>query len=897
MRSIQSCVCVVCGLLLHGWFTLGAPLTLPAPQLALGTRMPALSPDGQRLAFVYQGDIWIVPSAGGRARPLTWHVEMDGFPLFSPDGQWIAFGSKRNGNWDIFLVPAEGGPMRQLTYHAADEIPQGWSPDGNKILFTSKTDGLGCSLFELDVRTLHLTKRIEDYSSINFPSFSPDGQWIVYGRNGFHWTRPRYVGSAAAQIWLCNLATGKRQELTHDAKQHLWTRFMPNGAELLTVTIGEPTPSAGKMEECLPKITETAARTPNLWLFDRAGHGRQKTFFVDGSVRAPTVAADSGDIAFEYEQDLWLLPHDQEVAHQVKIYAFQDEKQNTRRHEKLTYGVTEAEVSPDGKTFAFGLRGDIWTVAVDKPKGVAGRSAEFAKRLTEWEGDDSDFVWSKNGRQLYFTSDRVLNTRLYELDLATLQTRCLWDRSEDVSHPVLSSGRQTVELVGVWRGGRTVCLGSRTKGKPAGGQSPRHTLVWAGRRRCAVVAGSKWLAYSCRGENQAWNIWIVSVAEGKPINVTNLNAQHGQLAWSPDGKCLFFQSNRDGDGLYVLPLKKELARTADVDFKFEKPTSEVKVEIDFDEITKRIHKIANQSPQADLTLTADGGILFLSEGDVWSSSYDGKEIKRLTTDGGKRALRLSADGQTAFFIRGGELWTMKLNDRSTQEKVSFAADWEQSVRAERRAAFTQFWRSYHRGFYDPNFHGRDWNAIRRRYEPLLEAVETREEFATLLQMMVGELDASHSEVAPALGGPPSPVTPHLGFTLDYDYPGPGLKVAQVPPGAPGSYPQTAIRPGEYVLAINGKSVCADEYLFRWINDKQEREFEFLVNAQPNQEGARLVRYRVLSQDEWHDLLYKSRVDRLRQTVESRSGGKIGYLHLPSMGQSNQAQFERKHSNT
>src|SRR5215831_1615605 len=118
----------------------GAQLAVPSPKPIIGGRMPSLSPDGKRLAFVYQGDVWVVGSAGGRAMPLTMHVEMDAFPVFSPDGQWIAFASKRNGNWDIYLVPAEGGPVQQLTCHANDEIPQGWSPDGSKIVFTSKLD-------------------------------------------------------------------------------------------------------------------------------------------------------------------------------------------------------------------------------------------------------------------------------------------------------------------------------------------------------------------------------------------------------------------------------------------------------------------------------------------------------------------------------------------------------------------------------------------------------------------------------------------------------------------------------------------------------------------------------------------------------------------------------------
>jgi tricorn protease len=232
-------------------------------------------------------------------------------------------------------------------------------------------------------------------------------------------------------------------------------------------------------------------------------------------------------------------------------------------------------------------------------------------------------------------------------------------------------------------------------------------------------------------------------------------------------------------------------------------------------------------------------------------------------------------------------------ESKNSDKVAFTADWERDVRAERQAAFTQFWRSYQRGFYDPNFHGRDWVAIRERYEPLLEAVETNDEFASLLQMMVGELDASHSEVTAATGSTSAPVTPHLGFKFDYSYPGPGIRVASVPHGAPGWYQKTLINPGDYILAVNGKDVSLNEELYQHINDKQDRYFEFLVSTNAEKENARAVKYKVLTQDEWSELAYENRVDALRKYVEEKGGKKIGYLHLSAMGYSNQAQFERE----
>jgi Tol biopolymer transport system component/C-terminal processing protease CtpA/Prc len=875
---------------LPGW----AQLPLPTNAPIVGARQPALSPDGKRLAFVYRGDIWTCDSKGGRAIPITSHVETDAYPLFSPDGNWIAFSSKRSGNWDIYVIPADGGSAQQLTWHSGTEVPYGWSPDGKYLLFSTKRDTPNYSLFAIDVRTGRDRLLAEDYAPINNPNYSPDGHQIVYARYGFPWTRPRYAGSAAAEIWLMDAASGDRRAITTNQFQHLWPRFMPDG-KILAVTVEEQTPSSSRLGEVVSPISDNPRRTPNLWLFDTDSDPKQLTAFVGGAVRWPAVAAGSGDIAFEYGADIYLLRHGNSEPKKLKLLAAADEKQTTKRREKLSSGVTEAEPSPDGKTMAFGLHNDIWTVAVEKPKGIAAKSAEYATRLTDWAGDDSDFLWSKDGKTLYFTSDREFYTRIYEMDVKSRKVTPLWQRNSDVERLRVSPDGK---MLGFWVTGPdgglyTMTLSNKEMKKLVSVPGPQWRGQGGGDYEWSP--DMRWICYAHRGESKAWNLWIVpSDGSAEPRNVTRLYAHHGQPAWSPDGKYLFFQSNRDGNGLYVLPLTGEEVRVSDTDLKFVKPTNAVAVKIEFEDIHRRIRKVGSQTPQADLSVTAEGQIVFISDGDIWSVSYDGKETKRLTSGGNKSQLRVSKDGKKAFFVNNGELFSMKL-DGGKEEKITFTAEWERDIRAERQAAFTQFWRSYERGFYDANFHGRDWAKIRSRYEPLLDSVETNDEFASLLNSMIGELETSHAEVTAGANkdAVASPSTPHLGFTFDYAYGGPGLKVKDVPHGVPGWYAKTRIRPGEIVLAINGQNVSANEELYRLVNDRLDREFEFLVSTNGSKDGARTVKYKVLTPDDWNQLCYQNRVDRLRDYVDKKSGGKIGYLHIASMGAQNQAQFERE----
>ncbi len=866
------------------------PLPLPVP--IVGARMPALAPDGKALAFVWRGDVWVVSSTGGDARRITDHVELDAYPVFSPDGLYLAFSSLRNGNWDIFVVPTRGGAPRQITRAGGHEIATGWSPDGTEVLFSGQRDTPRPSIFSIELETGRFQKLTEDYMALNRPSFSPDGKTLLFERSGFPTTRPRYHGSAAAQLWTLDLAQGKRAELASNGLQHLWPQFTDQGKSILCVTAGEETPSSPTLGKPV-RYADSPEKTPNLWRFPLAGGKPTRlTHFVGGSgVRFPSVAQKTGAVVFEFESDIYVLAPGADAPKKLALFTDADDKLSPIQRQVISGGeVEESELSPDGKTVAFKLRGDLWTTPIEKPKNE--RNAEDAKRLTDYPGFDGDFVWAESGKSLFFISDRDGISRLYRLDLTTREVKPAWTGKEDARSPWTTPDGKSVYF---WVAGVTGSEAGLFSAPADLSAPPKKVLALPGgvQGEFALSPDQKWVAFTRRGtESPGYNLYLAPAdGSSEPKNVTKLNASHSLPRFSPDGRGLFFASDRDGSGLYYLPLAPEAARADEQELKFEKPTAPVKVTIDFDEIDQRIRKLSSQSIDADLSFTDEGLLTFVSGGDVFTASYDGKEILRRTFTGGVGQLRLSEGGKKIFYQRGGQIFVHPL--AAPGAATSFRAVWERDVRAERRAAFDEFWRTYNRRFHDPNFHGRDWAEIKKRYEVQLASVDTRDEFSLLLNRMVGELDASHAEVGTAPGGSPAPETRSLGFVFDYSYAGPGIKIKEVPRRSPGSYEKTRLKPGEFVMAIDGTPVSLTEDLYKKLNDKGERDFELLVNARPSLLGVRTVTFKALSGGEWNQLFYRNRIEDRRKTVSVASQGKVGYVHIAGMGGENQTRFERE----
>lgn len=875
-----------------------AAVSLPAtaqlepaePTPILGARQLALSPDGQRLAFTYLGDIWIAPSTGGRAVPLTNHVEMDEAPIWSPDGKWIAFSSNRFGNRDAFVVPAEGGAVRRLTWNASDDAPTDWTPDGRSLVIGGTRDGGYPALHLLDVRTGRIRTVTQDFGSISNAQVSSDGKRLVYQRLGFSFVRPRYTGSNAAQLWTVNVDGTDRKVLRDTRQQHLWPRFGPNNT-LYAVTTTKPTPSTTSVGQRLPAWTDDADRTPNVVAIDAHGRAKRLTHVVGGSgVRFLAVADQTGDLAYEVEGNLYLKRAGKDPE-PIRVTASVDDKVTFEERLVLTTGAGAGSLSPKGDRIVFTLQNDLWLVPVRKGKGP---NADDAVQLTTYAGLDEEPLWTPDGKGIIFASDRDGSRQLYRIDPESKRTERLTKTNRDVVAAKLTPSTKGLTYWQTGPGGGLFVLawGAET---PTQLISLPREFRWGTAPDYALSPDERFVAY-LRSTRSTRNLWVKDTQTREDRNITRLNASFTSPAWSADGKYLYWSGNAEGWGIYALPLQPEDARSTEVQLKYERPKATPAVTIDWTDWERRIRRLTSTSPANDLQVDpTTGDVYYLAEGDLWRVAYSGEDARRVSNGGGIGDYQFNAEFNQAFFVRNGSLSLINLRQNGNPvTTVAFRADFIRDLRQVRQAAFNQIWREYNRSFYDSNFHGRNWEEIRGRYEPLLSSVAHRNEIALVLGMMVGELDASHSEVGPGPGNPRSGNTAHLGMTFDTAYDGPGLRVTSVPVGAPGSFRATQIKPGEYIVAINGRDVRADEALYRDVlNDQVGRDLELVVGPNPNRQESRTVKYRALSGSEWRGLLERNLVETRRKYVEDASKGQIAYLVITGMGGANFEQFQRE----
>ncbi len=874
-------------------------------------RHPAPSPDGSRIAFSWQGDLWIVPATGGEARRVTAHPATDRWPVWSRDGKRLAFASKRYGNYDVFVTSLDAGtaPVR-LTFASVDDTPVDFTPDGEAVLFVSRR--------EESIRWMQGIYRVPLQGGTpalvqpalgQWAAYSPDGGSLAFVRGATRWWRRGYRGAANRELWL----TGP------DGKVRRLTEF--EGDDDLPGWIDDHT---------LVFLSARSGRK-NVFVLDTAsGEIRQLTHHEGSDVRFPRPSADGSLVAYEFEDGIWTVDPRGGEPVRLSITAPGDAASPVVERRVDSSGADELVVSPDGKLAAFVVHGEVFVTAV-RSKDEQELATPPTVRITATAAREKDVRWSPDGKALLFTSDREGNDDLYLARPADPEAGWL----DSFEFPVTRLTSSPAEE----HGGRFSPDGRRiayVRGKGdiltmAADGSDRKVLLehWYA-PEFEWSPDGKWIAYSIPDMEFNTEIWIVPASGGTPYNVSRHPDEDVSPAWSPDGKRLVWLSKRHGDTMDVWGVwltreddektaedwlryftrKKEDGGTAksgsekatpDEDGKKEPAAKELpKVEIDFDGLWRRSRGItALEGDEGNPLVSGDGKrILFTAsvddEVDLYSVRYDGRDLTRLTT-GGQEPSRLQlAGGKTVFYLaKKGVIKRVGL-DGKAGDPVPYSARYEIDHGAERRQIFNEAWRVLNEYFYDPHFHGVDWPAQRVKYSAWLSDPMDGEDFGDLVNLMLGELNASHMGYYPGRGRGAATrkgeTTGWIGALFDPAAGGPGILVREVLEDSPADSVNVALKAGERILAVGGRTVDGGTNVYELFADTVGQRVPLRIRGTDGEERTAVVipvSFRTERQ-----LRYETWVRQRQRMVEELSGGRLGYVHIQGMNIPSFEEFER-----
>jgi tricorn protease len=890
---------------------------------AAGTRLLRF-PDvwRDRIVFSYAGDLWTVGTQGGTAVRLTSHPGLELFGKFSPDGRQIAFTGQYGGDEQVYVMPSDGGVPRQLTFYPAtgpladrwgyDNQVYGWTADGTRVLFRSARDA-----YNLTSARLYTVPAAGGAATpLPMPAsgaghYSPDGRRIVYSPlwRDFR-SEKRYQGGWANVLYIFDLEHPSLVRITDDPRTDRDPMWIGNAIYFNSDRSG----------------------VFNLYRYDlESRQTRQLTHYRDWDVRWPS--ADAGQIVFELDGELHLYDTRSDTDRAVSISVPADITISRPQPVNAADFVESEVVSPGGERAAVVARGDIFSVPVEH--GVT-------RNLTSSSNaHDRDAAWSSDGRRLAFVSDRTGEDALYvqDQDGSTAAKPLTEDSGVRYASPRWSGDDRRIAVAD--QTGRLYVIDVATRHRTVVAKDPQDLepdYQWS--------PDGQYLGYTLNGANGYSSVYIWSAADGKSRRVTPDFFNSRSPAWSPDGNLLYFLSAREfrpllsgvefefatdrQTGIFALALRPDAANPYGV--RDDEPGDAAKdagkdergdaakdakkgadrrkpVRIDFDGIAGRAIRVPMEADDlSDLHVT-DENLVYLRGGPFFYGreasakpavmAYSIKEREAKTVVEDVASWSLTADGRHVLArLSSKELKYVELGKSDEPKTVSLAGLATTRIPSEEwHQIFAEVWRRYRDYFYVSNMHGYDWQAMRRKYAPLVDSVGHRADLNYVIAEMIAELTVQHAYIEGGdLGLPkrPSVALPGARFELD---PASGrYRIAKIFAGqneeelyrSPLTEVGVNVRVGDYVLAINGRELTAGTDPYELLQAPADQPVEWRVADGADGRNARTIRYRPLTGET--ALLYLEWITANRARVDELSRGRLAYVHLPDMGEAGLREF-------
>lgn len=865
-------------------------------------RYPGLNTDGSQLVFSFQGDLWLIPTSGGTAMRLTVHEAYDGISKWSPDDKTIAFSSNRYGNNDIFTIPSSGGNPKRLTYNSTNDVLSDWTGGGD-ILFEAKRD---YRQIEWDNEIYKVSANggtpVRLLDALGYmPALSPDNRFIAFVKGACRLEREEYRGPANKDIWLYDTKTKNYSRLTNFEGQD----FYPDWSD--SRTLYYISAQGGKYNVYRAKISDDGST---------AGPPEQITKFTDDGVRYFDVSRDGKSIAMERQTDIYFMSLNGGTPRKVNIHVSDDYRFDPVVYKNYSDQADKYAVSPDGKYSALVIRGEIFVTDNNKEK-------KLTNNITENPYRDMNISWLSDST-LIFTSDREGQYDLYlvrssdknESNLFKSlkhETLRLTKTTEDESEPVISpDGKKIAYVQG---NGKLIAANISADGK----LSDEKILLdgWAAPDGVNWSPDSKWLAYSKPDLDFNDEIYIQPADNSqKPVNVSMHPRGDYSPVWSPDGKKLGFISNRnngDDDIWFVWLIKKDWEKTKqDWDESEDQPekkeskkgkdsTGVKPIEINFDKIYERLVQVTGlPGNESDLAISKDGEIFYFvdnrnssqsykAEQDLYSINWNGTKTKALTKGNARPyAVSLDKSGKYLYMFKPRGKYSRIDVKSEKEEALGYSAELKIDYPAERKQIFEEAWRTLNSFFYDPGFHGKDWNALRKKYEPWALKASTQDDFRYIFNFMLGELNSSHQGM---FGSDRAETqkerTGQLGVEIEPM--NSGIKITRVIEGSPADRTESKLNIGDVITAVDGNSLTGNINFYSLFINKVDKRV--LLDVTGNNGKTREVVIRPAGS--LNSELYEEWVSDHKKLTDKYSNGRLGYIHIQGMSWPSFERFERE----
>ena len=886
-------------------------------------RYAAISPDASSIAFTYKGDIYRVATAGGEATRLTFHKAHDYKPVWSSDGKQLSFASNRFGNFDVFVMDAMGGEANRLSFHSTDEEPYTFANNNSQIYFKGQRMDTAAHRQHPTGRQAELYAvptaggRVQQVLTIPAEDvqLNQDGSAFLYHDNkGFEnpW-RKHHRSSITRDIWRYDVKDNKHTQITNFEGEDRNPIFTDNDKGVLYLSEESGSFNVHKLSLNKPKSNQ------------------QLTDFNLHPVRF--LSAAQGTIAFTYHGELYTMSENSKPQ-KVAISIRTQDADNTIEMVQVNGEISEMDISPDGKQIAFVSQGDVFVSSAD---------GAFTKQITNTPAQEAFVEFSPDGSYLVYASERDSKWSIFKAEKAREQepffyAATLINESELITNdkdnyqPKLSPDGKTLAFIEERRSLKVMDLASSkvttliTPDKMMHSRDGDQNFSWS--------PDSKWILFQYDKLLNNTDVALVSAAGDKDMQVIVPSGYYDSAPkWANEGKQIVWLSNREGlksyatsgrsqqDVYSVFLTQKEWDKytLSEDDFALmeaieEANKSDEEKQKDKDEEKEKAEKIdekANEESVADIdiewkglderidrltihssdlrdaVLSKEGDKLyylskFEDNYDLWETNLRTQETKKTISLGARGgSLQWDTKMENLYLLSAGRISTLSL-DKGSSKAVAIKQEIMIDQNAQRQHSFDHVWLRTAKIFYEPTYHGIDWQQMYQEYKPKIEHLGNTHEYTELLSEMLGELNVSHAGAGFRGTSAEGDVTAALGIFYDFAHSGPGIKVTEVINGGPLDKANIDIQPGMIITSIDGQEISTNIDWAKLLNRKAD-EFTLIKVLDVVNNTSKEYTVKPISLGDENGLLYKRFVKINEDEVLKLSKGQLGYVHIPGMG--------------